>query len=119
MKKHNIGENELASFKIINKETIIKHLASIHKHKDNTHKEESHRPQPLKEEAPIKQASAKAAAPKETLQINLKDNKNFLPQTYFENCIKLETLESYIHNMNKDHNKQLHISDFIARVNKL
>jgi hypothetical protein len=99
MKKHGIKQSELAGYKVINKENILKYLMG---HKDASDK--------------VNQEVHKPAERRGNIEINFVDNKNYFPQTYYESHTKLDNLLKYISGLNKDHKKNLDITDFIARV---
>jgi hypothetical protein len=94
MKKYGIKQQELPNSKVINKENILKLLSD---NKDS-------------QELKMNQVNV------EKVIINIVDNKNYLPQIYFENTTNFNSLTKYIENMNKDHKLNLDIADFIAKV---
>jgi hypothetical protein len=116
MKKHGISEKDLVNHKIVNKETIMNILSDAPKHK--TVLQESKGAEIIKEKSYLKdkdKADEKVKA--ESLQqINLIDNKNYLPQTYFENTTQVDNLMKHIDEINKKHKKNIDIGDFFAKV---
>jgi hypothetical protein len=105
MKKHGIKEHVFSGQKIINKEHVLKYLEKGHITTSA-----------VVDTKPHEEAITPKAQSVGKVTIDFVNNKNYLPQTYFENQTNLDNLIKFIDNMNKDHKKNLNISDFIARV---
>ncbi len=103
MKKHGISENILDSRRVINKDYILQLIENMNNNIE-------------KKDVFVDNLSHSENKPNVQFNINLNENKNYIPHTYFENSANLDNLIRFLEDMNTKHKKDLKIEDFISKV---
>ena len=52
----------------------------------------------------------------QSITLNLNENKNYLPLSYYENTVSVDNLLKYINDMNSKHKLNIKTEDFVAKV---